>query len=241
MYTFDSRIRYSETDSRGKLTLPALLNYFQDCSTFQSEDIGLGLRYMAEQGQVWVLNSWQIVVERYPDLGERVTIGTLPYEFRGFMGCRNFAMYGQDGECLAKANTVWSLLQVETGKPALPSEAMLKGYVLEEKLPMEYAGRKIPVPPGGELLEPITVREQHIDTNHHVNNGQYVVIAQALLPENFRIRQMRAEYKQQAFLGDVLYPYLVRGEESILISLRDREERPYATVEFTGGADKERE
>lgn len=26
----------------GTLTLPALINYFQDCSTFQSEDVGLG-------------------------------------------------------------------------------------------------------------------------------------------------------------------------------------------------------
>ena len=34
MYAFDSRIRYSETDSEGYLTLDALLNYFQDCSTF---------------------------------------------------------------------------------------------------------------------------------------------------------------------------------------------------------------
>ena len=43
MYAFDSRIRYSETDSEGYLTLDALLNYFQDCSTFHSEDVGLGI------------------------------------------------------------------------------------------------------------------------------------------------------------------------------------------------------
>ena len=42
MYTFDSRVRYSEIDHTGNMTLPALINYFQDCSTFQSEDIGLG-------------------------------------------------------------------------------------------------------------------------------------------------------------------------------------------------------
>ena len=46
MYAFDSRIRYSETDSEGELTLDALLNYFQDCSTFHSEDVGLGIGYM---------------------------------------------------------------------------------------------------------------------------------------------------------------------------------------------------
>lgn len=50
MYAFDSRIRYSETDSEGYLTLDALLNYFQDCSTFHSEDVGLGIGYMKEIG-----------------------------------------------------------------------------------------------------------------------------------------------------------------------------------------------
>ena len=89
MYAFDSRIRYSETDSEGYLTLDALLNYFQDCSTFHSEDVGLGIGYMKEIGQVWVLSSWQIVVNRYPKLGEKVKIVTLPYELKVFLGYRN--------------------------------------------------------------------------------------------------------------------------------------------------------
>ena len=33
---------YSEIDHRDQLTLPALINYFQDCSTFHSEDVGMG-------------------------------------------------------------------------------------------------------------------------------------------------------------------------------------------------------
>ena len=45
MYTFDSRIRYSETDETGALSLLGVINYLQDCSTFQSEDIGLGVEY----------------------------------------------------------------------------------------------------------------------------------------------------------------------------------------------------
>ena len=34
MYEFDSRVRYSEVDHHGTMTVPALINYFQDCSTF---------------------------------------------------------------------------------------------------------------------------------------------------------------------------------------------------------------
>ncbi len=49
MYAFDSRVRYSEIDHQGTMTLPALINYFQDCSTFQSEDIGVGLEVLREK------------------------------------------------------------------------------------------------------------------------------------------------------------------------------------------------
>ena len=60
MYAFNSRVRYSEVDHTELMTLPALINYFQDCSTFQSEDIGLGIEVLKERGKVWVLLSWPI-------------------------------------------------------------------------------------------------------------------------------------------------------------------------------------
>ena len=49
MYSFNSRIRYSELDETGRLRLESLLDYFQDCSTFHSEDIGLGVDYLKER------------------------------------------------------------------------------------------------------------------------------------------------------------------------------------------------
>lgn len=234
MYLFDSRIRYSETDSEGKLSLTSLLNYFQDVTTFQSEDLGLGVQYTKELHLAWVLSSWQIIVERYPRLGEKVTVGTFPTEFKAFMGTRNFFMKGEDGEYLAKANTVWTLLDTNTGKPSVPTEKMLAGYILEEKLPMEYAPRKITIPQGGHRAETIIVKKHHLDTNHHVNNGQYVNIAIEYLPEQFQIAQMRAEYKKQAFLEDVFYPYVVKIRDGYVIALLDETGKPYVSVEFLG-------
>ena len=48
MYTFDSRVRYSETGEEGLLSLPAIVDYFQDVSTFQSEDLGIGIDFLKE-------------------------------------------------------------------------------------------------------------------------------------------------------------------------------------------------
>lgn len=232
MYTFNSRIRYSEADSEGKLTLAALINYFQDCSTFHSEDAGLGMRYLQERNLVWVLSSWQIVASRYPVIGERVTIGTLPYDMKSFLGYRNFCMTDEKGRYVAKANTLWSLLDTNTSKPRPVTEEMLQGYGLGEKIEMEYAPRKIAVPQGGVIREPIVVKKHNIDTNHHVNNQQFVDMAMDFLPEEFIVGQLRAEYKKQAFLGDVLTPYVAEEDGRIIISLTDPVGSPYVVVEF---------
>lgn len=234
MYHFESRIRYSESNSEGRLTMASLLNYFQDCSTFHSEDLGLGITYLKEQHLVWVLSSWQIVVKRFPELCERVEIGTFPYEFKGFLGYRNFFLRSQKGEYDAMANTLWSLLSTDTMKPVPLPKAMQEGYTLEEKLPMEYAPRKITILQGGIEKEPIVVKKHHLDTNHHVNNGQYVSMAMELLPEDFKVTQLRAEYKKQAWLDDILYPYVVQQENRYSISLRDQKGSPYVNVEFAG-------
>lgn len=235
-YSFNSKIRYSESDSEGRLTLCSLLNYFQDCSTFQSESLGVGIDYLKEHHQVWVLSFWQIIVERYPRLCEEVEIGTFPYEFKRFMGSRNFFLKSADGQYLAKANSLWSLLDTNTMKPTLPSEELLSHYPLQDKLPMDYAQRKIIVPEDGRMEEPVVVKKHHLDTNHHVNNGRYVDIAMEYLPESFLekgIGQLRAEYKMQAFLNDVLYPYVVQQGDSVTVSLQNQEGSPYVNIQFS--------
>lgn len=222
MYSYQSRIRYSELDETGHLRLESLLDYFQDCSTFQSEDLGLGVEYLRELHMVWVMSSWQIVAKRYPKLGEMVTVGTFPYEFKAFVGYRNFLMKDSEGELLACANTVWSLLDTRDGRPVRPAPEMLEKYVLEPKMEMDYAPRKIGFPEELKKGEPIPVRAHHLDVNHHVNNGQFVRIAMDCLGGGFRIGQLRAEYKKQVMSGEVLVPYTAALEDGkSIVVLKD--------------------
>lgn len=233
MYSFTGRIRYSECDHNGFLRFSSLMNYFQDCSTFQSEDLQIGIEYLKKQNKVWVVSVWQIVVNRYPTFGEEVEIGTFPYEFKGCLGYRNFFMRTTDGEMLAMANSMWTLLSIDSRTIARPTQEMLERYVLEPRLDMNYAPRKVAVPEGGEEQEPIVISKQHLDTNGHVNNEQYIELAMAYLPEETKPGQMRAEYKKEAHLGDVFHPYVVREDGKTIISLRSEQGDPFAVIEFS--------
>lgn len=235
MYSFESRIRYSQTDLEGKITPEAILDYFQDSSIFHSEDLGVGVEYLKKEGLVWVLSAWQIDIVRFPKMGERVLVKTAPYDFKGFLGFRNFVMGSLEGECLACANSVWTLMDTVNKRPTKPNELMLELYKLEEKYPMEYTERKIKVPTDMVSVnkEPITVRPHHLDTNLHVNNGQYVRMAMDALDAKREIKRIRTEYKVSAVLDDVIVPQVIEKEECACILLNDVNNSPYAIVELT--------
>ena len=145
---------------------------------------------------------------------------------------RNFCMETEDGERIAYANTYWTYINAENGLPVKLTERDTAGYEMEEKLDMDYAPRKIRLPGECRKEEPFTVQKHHLDTNHHVNNCQYVRMAMDYLPADFKIYQMRAEYKQQARLNDVICPARAVENNKTTILLNDQESEPYAVVEF---------
>lgn len=232
MYTFDSRIRYSETGEDKKLTLEGLLNYFQDCSTFQSQDIGRGVEVLEANHFAWVMSFYQVCINRLPKFGETVCTGTKAYEFRGFLGGRNFQMTTQDGEVLAYANTLWTFLDMQKGIPVRVPREEAEAYPLEEKLDMEYAPRKIRLPETLEERQAFSVMRHHLDTNHHVNHVQYICMAQEFLPADFAVKEVRAEYKMQARLQDVIYPSVAFEDGVYYVALCNEERKPYAIVRF---------
>ena len=211
MYTFESRVRFSEADHTELLTLPGLVNYFQDCSTFQSEDIGYGVESLKKSGQAWILSAWQIVVNRYPKLGEHIRVSTWATDFTGLFGLRNFKM--EDEACR-------------------PAKEEVEAYRPEAPLDVEFAPRKIVLPKELEDGESFPVRRHQIDTNEHVNNCQYIQMAIDVVPECERAGQIRVEYKKSAVMGDIIYPKMAVEEQRKIVELCDAEGNPYAVVEF---------
>lgn len=231
-YEFDSRIRYSEVDSESKLTWLALMDYFQDCSVFQSEMLHIGVDYLAKNHQAWVLTSWQICLNRMPKLADKVTTQTWAYGMKGFYGYRNFVMNDESKNRLAYANSIWALMDIQSGRPVKVPEEMIKRYGLEPQLPMECDGRKIALPKEWEAKDTFVVPAYFMDTNHHMNNRHYVEVALGYVPEHFTIGQIRVEYCKAALSGDSMIPKVSIEDHKIVVALADTTDKPYAIVEF---------
>lgn len=231
-YTFDSRVRFSEVDHTGRITLPGIINYFQDCSTFQSESFGLGVDYFAEHNRAWILTYWQIVIEEYPKLGDKIEIATWATAFKSMLGNRNFCMTDEEGKRLACANSVWAYMDMKKGRPVKPEPEEVEPYGSGEPLEMDYQPRKIKLPENAVAKEPFSVRKYHIDTNEHVNNCQYVQMAMEYIDLTEPVRQVRVEYKNSAVYGDVIVPKVAIEENRTVVELCSEEEKLFATVEF---------
>lgn len=232
-YSFTGRIRYSEIGENRRLTLPSLINYFQDCSNFQSEEIGLGIDWLNARKRAWVLVAWQIHVNRYPAMAEEVKVSTWAYDFKAFQGLRNFMMEDGQGRMLACANSIWAYMDLENGRPERIPKEELEGYGFSEPIDEDFGPRKVALPKEpGICGETFTVMEYHLDTNHHVNNGQFIRMALGYVPAGFQAAKMRAEYKMQAHLGDVMYPVVYRAADGCVVTLNDEKGAPYVVAEF---------
>ena len=143
-------------------------------------------------------------------------------------------MEDEAGKRIAYANSLFSLIDIETAHPMRPTEEMLEKYVLGEKIPMDYAPRKITIPDGAVKGEEILILPHHLDVNHHVNNGQYVRMAVNVLPVGYEVSELRAEFRLAAKMGDTLYIRTARDDEHFYVVLTDADENPYFLCEFSG-------
>ena len=234
MYQLKSKVRYSESDPNSRLTYYGLLNYLQDSSTLHSETLGQSGDLLFEQGMAWILSFWQVCIDEMPKLSEDITVSTWPYSTKGLFGQRNFCVDNADGKRMVRANSIWVLIDVKTGRPIRIPKEVEAHYPDEEKLDMDYCDRKIAVPLEYEEKEPITVPKYFIDTNNHMNNGKYVMVAETYIPEGFDVKEIRVEYKKAAVLGDVMIPRVSITEDEVTVALVDKDGKLYATILFIG-------
>lgn len=236
-FTFEGKVRYSECDSEGRLTPFSVINYLQDCSTFQSEQLGVGLEQLKDKHRAWFLNSWHIYFDRYPRLGEHIEAGTFAYGFSGFYGYRHFFIRGEDGAYAVRADSAWFFFDTERQCPVKPEPEDTELYEeagaekLHDEMGMPKLQRKIALPGGMEALEPMTVTRHLLDSNKHVNNAWYVDIAAAAAGLE-RPRELRVEYRKAAVLGDIIIPRVSSMEDGYMVNLSNTDEKPYAVIEL---------
>lgn len=260
MYTFTSKIRYSEIDETGRLSVPAAIDYLQDASTFHAESVGQGLVRATDTGRAWMLAAWKIEIRKLPALGDPICVNTWPTGYKGLFSNRNFTIRAADADAdeapYLQADSLWFLYDAATGRPCRISDEHLAAFLdhdgFEPALNMNAPQRRIHLPKDAIAIDaaPVRVATTHIDTNHHVNNAQYVGMAiDALLeyPPAQRAQQalvnrsedspvtVDVQYSRAATRGQTIYPRIYQDGAGFIVSLDDCDGGHYAVVRISQG------
>ena len=222
MYSLNYKVTTSTCDSEGRLKLYSALQMMQDCSEMWIDSEPGVKRYFEEQNMTQLLASRQVEIIRVPEYKEQLTVTTSVYGIKPMFGFRNTFIYDANGLPCYRTWSMGAFVDKSAGKLKRVDDATIASMNLEPKLEMIYKDRRIILPKdesAGETRDPVRVQRADIDYNRHMNNANYIRMAMELLPEDFKVKGLRVEYRVAAKLGDVLLPTVYRIDNGILVSL----------------------
>ena len=172
-YQETTLIRTRDCDLNGTWRFSAILEAMQEAAGAHSASLGWGREQLVRQGIVWVLVRNEVRMDRYPSVGEQVTLDTFHMPERHRLFPRYFMMTDEEGRRIGMAATVWMLMSLET-RAAVSAESL--GMVLPDNRDMKPPmGFPAPIPPvkGEPRISMYRTVYTDLDVNGHVNNTKY--------------------------------------------------------------------
>ena len=129
IYRDELLLRTCHCDMQGRWRPSAILEAMQEAAGTHAELLGCGRNRLLSDNIVWVISRIELHMDRYPSIGERVTVETFPMPCRRCFFPRYFVFRDADGNTLGCAGTLWVLLDLTTRRMTAPCEAM-EGFFL---------------------------------------------------------------------------------------------------------------
>ena len=221
MYTYNKKVLFSDVDATRRMSFGSLMDAMQDCVNINSESVGRGIDYMLEHKRTWFAIGWNIEIRRIPKMFEEISVKTWAYEFATSIGYRNVIVTDENGEDIVCADSMWTLMDMETKHPVRIEEEDAKGYEINPRYPMERCGRKIRLPKEFEVVDTVVVPKADIDYNGHMNNTRYAELAtdcaSKLLKKGNRVKGIKLIFKSEAMLSDTLKLYAAEKDGRLYV------------------------
>ena len=172
-YLETATLRTRDCDLNGAWRFSAILATMQEAAGAHCTGMGWSRERMLSLGTAWVLVRTEVRMNRYPTVGEEVTVETFHREARHRLFPRYFILTDGEGKRIGMSSTLWMLMNLET-REAVSAESL--GMVLPDNRDMT------PPMPMPALISPVegeTKRSVYravytdLDVNRHVNNTRY--------------------------------------------------------------------
>jgi medium-chain acyl-[acyl-carrier-protein] hydrolase len=207
VYQKKYNIKSSDLDVTGKLKLSALFTCFQDIATLHAENLGVGVEKIGQLGLGWVLVRLRVEVLRYAIKDETILIETWYPGPKKFEFERDFGVWDQEGNMIAKAVSSWMIFDVKTRELALSN-------LIRHDFPPSNRERALECRLGRlknigplELVNKRKLWDGEVDFNGHLNNARYVdfIIDYCWTKEEqrrYQVKEIEINYVSEGLPGD---------------------------------------
>jgi acyl-ACP thioesterase len=163
-----------DTDAHGTLSVRGLWDYLQETAGYHTQLLGVAPEDLRTQGLAWILSRLRVRIQRYPALGERVTVRTWPTGIDRLFALRDFSMNDAAGSVIASAASAWLAIKLDTLRPIRVQTIFNPSGM--DALPRALAEsmEKLPGPATAQSESTFAVRFGDLDANRHVGNSRYV-------------------------------------------------------------------
>ena len=173
-YKEETLLRTCHCDFTGQWRPSAILETMQEVAGTHSELIGVGRNALIEQNLVWVLTRVEVVMNRYPQVADTVSVETFPMPVRRWFFPRYFVFRDDQGQELGRAGSLWVLLNLSTRRMAPPDSILsLMPDNSDLVAPLGLPGPVTEVS-GAVSTECRIPVYTDLDVNLHVNNTKYM-------------------------------------------------------------------
>lgn len=229
IYTKKFEVSFSDIDQDNKLSNKGILRMMQEIAMMHSDSLGYGLNDTAKTGYAWLILNWKLKVFSRPKWKTTLTINTWSKSINPLFAYRDIEIYDDKNNLVAIASSKWLLFDINKQsfckitpeiKEIFPN---VDKSVFEEKF-----NEKLKEPENSSFVLEYTIQRRDIDTNHHVNNLNYLDFAYEALPEdvykNGSFNNVEIMYKHEAKLGDTLMIYYSHtDQDEYIITIKDKE------------------
>ena len=213
-----------DADFTGKWRPGDIFRAMQKVAEEHVEKLGCGFCTLREREIAWILTRMELVMERYPSIGETIRIATWPGTTKHSVYPRYFEFREEDGTLIGRAVSLWVVLDLKNRNMITMEKA---GFSI---IPEQEHGACLPFPSapralnkGKEQLISKIPQYSDLDVNRHVNNTHYIDWLCDLFPlERFEanaIRRILINYAGEIHAKEELT--LVFEEDENMFTLRD--------------------
>lgn len=210
------------------LTNKGILRMLQEIACHHSDSAGFSVNESSVTGFAWIILNWKLQVFSRPAWNTKLKINTWSSKHTLIAFYRDFEVLDENDNLVAIASSKWVLFDFNKNGIAKIDKEMENRYTHVDKhvfdIPMN---EKLREPESSEFISEYTVCRRDIDTNHHVNNLNYLDFACEALPEdiffNSDFKNVEIMYKHEAKLGDNLNLFYARQDDSNIITIKNAE------------------